>query len=134
MNSNKSKLSIGTELDTELYVERPTNRQGRLVRKHTGTIHDARVPYVGHIAEFKTNFPPTPVLCSSISAINILEMSARLSSADDYAKLLDQYDTWMFDCDGVLWHGDRLEEGAVEVLAMLRSHSMSTKLSGFFFI
>ncbi|KAJ7201101.1 HAD-like domain-containing protein [Mycena pura] len=47
-------------------------------------------------------------------------MSARLSSATDYAALLDKYDTWMFDCDGVLWHGDRLIEGAVDVLSLLR--------------
>ncbi|KAG6872645.1 hypothetical protein C0995_008076 [Termitomyces sp. Mi166 len=48
-------------------------------------------------------------------------MSVRLSSAQDYSSLLDKYDTWMFDCDGVLWHGDRLIDGAVEVLELLRS-------------
>ncbi|KAG5641372.1 hypothetical protein DXG03_005378 [Asterophora parasitica] len=47
-------------------------------------------------------------------------MSVRLSSTQDYASLLDRYDTWMFDCDGVLWHGDRLIDGVVEVLEMLR--------------
>ncbi|KAF5373467.1 hypothetical protein D9615_009499 [Tricholomella constricta] len=47
-------------------------------------------------------------------------MSVRLTSAQDYASLLDRYDTWMFDCDGVLWHGDRLIDGVVEVLGMLR--------------
>ncbi|KAG6832870.1 hypothetical protein H0H87_012803 [Tephrocybe sp. NHM501043] len=47
-------------------------------------------------------------------------MSARLSSEQDYATLLDKYDTWMFDCDGVLWHGDRLIDGAVDVLELLR--------------
>ncbi|KAF7301837.1 4-nitrophenylphosphatase [Mycena indigotica] len=47
-------------------------------------------------------------------------MSARLSSNADYESLLDKYDTWMFDCDGVLWHGDRLIEGAVQVLDILR--------------
>lgn len=52
-------------------------------------------------------------------------MSIRLSSADDYAKLIDKYDTWMFDCDGVLWHGDRIIEGTVEVLHLLRQKSMS---------
>ncbi|KAJ7639761.1 HAD-like domain-containing protein [Mycena polygramma] len=48
-------------------------------------------------------------------------MSARLSSVADYETLLDKYDTWMFDCDGVLWHGDRLIDGAIEVLDLLRS-------------
>ncbi|KAL4076844.1 HAD-like domain-containing protein [Scleroderma yunnanense] len=47
-------------------------------------------------------------------------MAHKLSAAEDYAALLDRYDTWMFDCDGVLWHGDRPIEGAVEVLDMLR--------------
>ncbi|KAJ7291441.1 HAD-like domain-containing protein [Mycena rebaudengoi] len=48
-------------------------------------------------------------------------MSSRLSSPTDYETLLDKYDTWMFDCDGVLWHGDRLIDGAVDVLDILRS-------------
>ncbi|KAF9458268.1 HAD-like domain-containing protein [Collybia nuda] len=50
-------------------------------------------------------------------------MSTRLSSPQDYAGLLDKYDTWMFDCDGVLWHGDRIIDGVVEVLEMLRSYN-----------
>ncbi|KAI0287185.1 2-phosphoglycolate phosphatase [Russula brevipes] len=50
-------------------------------------------------------------------------MSVRLDtdSPERYQELLDQYDTWMFDCDGVLWHGDRIIDGAVEVLQVLRS-------------
>lgn len=51
-------------------------------------------------------------------------MSTRLASAEDYASLIDKYDTWMFDCDGVLWHGDRLIDGAVDVLRLLRDRSM----------
>ena len=47
-------------------------------------------------------------------------MAAHLSSKEDYESLLDKYDTWMFDCDGVLWHGDRPIDGAVEVLDILR--------------
>ncbi|KAF8558563.1 2-phosphoglycolate phosphatase [Imleria badia] len=47
-------------------------------------------------------------------------MAAHLSSKEDYDSLLDKYDTWMFDCDGVLWHGDRPIDGAVEVLDILR--------------
>ncbi|KAF8153302.1 p-nitrophenyl phosphatase [Crassisporium funariophilum] len=47
-------------------------------------------------------------------------MSVRISSPDDYAKLLDNYDTWLFDCDGVLWRGDHMIEGATQVLDMLR--------------
>jgi 4-nitrophenyl phosphatase len=50
-------------------------------------------------------------------------MSIRLSSTQDYAALLDKYDTWMFDCDGVLWRGDRIIDGVVDVLELLRSRS-----------
>jgi hypothetical protein len=57
--------------------------------------------------------------------LRIAAMSVRLSSVADYETLLDKYDTWMFDCDGVLWHGDRLIDGAVDVLDLLRSRSMS---------
>jgi hypothetical protein len=52
-------------------------------------------------------------------------MSVRLSSTQDYAALLDRYDTWMFDCDGVLWQGDRAIDGVVDVLALLRRKSMN---------
>jgi len=52
-------------------------------------------------------------------------MSARLTSKEDYQKLLDTYDTWLFDCDGVLWRGDHLIEGVIEVLDLLRRHSKS---------
>ncbi|EIM87074.1 2-phosphoglycolate phosphatase [Stereum hirsutum FP-91666 SS1] len=50
-------------------------------------------------------------------------MSVRLnaqSTQEKYSELLDKYDTWLFDCDGVLWHGDRLIDGVVEVLETLR--------------
>jgi 4-nitrophenyl phosphatase len=50
-------------------------------------------------------------------------MSAHLKAVGDYAALLEQYDTWMFDCDGVLWSGDFVIDGAVEVLQVLRKYS-----------
>lgn len=50
-------------------------------------------------------------------------MSVRLSTVKDYEDLLDKYDTWMFDCDGVLWHGDNAIEGATQVLDILRDRS-----------
>ncbi|KAL0575796.1 hypothetical protein V5O48_006174 [Marasmius crinis-equi] len=56
-------------------------------------------------------------------------MSAiHLSSPEEYTRLIDQYDTWMFDCDGVLWHGDRLIPGAIEVLSLLREKSTYLQL------
>jgi 4-nitrophenyl phosphatase len=51
-------------------------------------------------------------------------MATRLSDSAGYASLLGKYDTWMFDCDGVLWQGDRIIEGAVDVLNILRAMSM----------
>lgn len=50
-------------------------------------------------------------------------MATRLSTKEDYATLLDKYDTWLFDCDGVLWQGDTLVEGALEVLDYMRRQS-----------
>ncbi|KAI0752852.1 2-phosphoglycolate phosphatase [Daedaleopsis nitida] len=52
-------------------------------------------------------------------------MAARLNTPEDYTSLLDKYDTWLFDCDGVLWSGDTLIEGATEVLQLLRTHKKS---------
>lgn len=48
-----------------------------------------------------------------------------LTSATEYQSFIDKFDTFLFDCDGVLWHGDDLEPGAIEVLAYLRRSSES---------
>ncbi|EIN14684.1 p-nitrophenyl phosphatase, partial [Punctularia strigosozonata HHB-11173 SS5] len=53
------------------------------------------------------------------------EAFTRLTAPSDYAQLLEKYDTWLFDCDGVLWTGDRLIDGAKEVLGILRKHKKS---------
>lgn len=52
-------------------------------------------------------------------------MATRLSTKEDYEKLLDSYDTWLFDCDGVLWEGTRLIPGATDFLGYLRKQSTS---------
>lgn len=49
------------------------------------------------------------------------------TTPEAYQALLDKYDTWMFDCDGVIWNGDRLVEGVVDVLRMLREKSESMR-------
>ncbi|KAI2639557.1 4-nitrophenylphosphatase [Hypomontagnella submonticulosa] len=36
-------------------------------------------------------------------------------------EFLDKFDVFLLDCDGVLWSGDRLFDGIVETLEMLRS-------------
>lgn len=53
----------------------------------------------------------------------MMSVPQRLSSAEDYTDLLDSYDTWLFDCDGVLWRGDNLIDGVLDVLELLRSRS-----------
>jgi hypothetical protein len=63
------------------------------------------------------------IICHSQASASSA-MSVRISSPDEYAKLLDKYDTWLFDCDGVLWRGDHLIEGVTEVLDMLRRRSV----------
>lgn len=52
-------------------------------------------------------------------------MSARLDpqNSQAYADLIDKYDTWLFDCDGVLWRGDDVIEGIKGVLELLRKKS-----------
>lgn len=45
----------------------------------------------------------------------------RLSSKDEYASFVDKFDTFLFDCDGVLWHDETLVPGAVQVLEHLRA-------------
>lgn len=64
-------------------------------------------------------------LASVGSRHNYFTMSKRLSNPESYEALLNKYDTWLFDCDGVLWRGDHLIEGVIDVLAMLRRRSMS---------
>ncbi|KAH6902006.1 HAD-like domain-containing protein [Coprinopsis sp. MPI-PUGE-AT-0042] len=53
-------------------------------------------------------------------------MAARLTAPSDYAALLRDYDTWLFDCDGVLWRGDHLLDGVIEVLHLLRKLNKKT--------
>lgn len=44
-----------------------------------------------------------------------------LKSEEDYAKLLDRYDNFLFDCDGVLWSGTEALPGVASVLRKLRA-------------
>ncbi|KAG7548928.1 hypothetical protein FFLO_03220 [Filobasidium floriforme] len=47
--------------------------------------------------------------------------SKRLTTAQDYASLIDKFDTFLFDCDGVIWSGPKLIPGVREVIAWLRT-------------
>ncbi|KAF9580950.1 hypothetical protein BGW38_002206 [Lunasporangiospora selenospora] len=46
----------------------------------------------------------------------------RLTTVEDYKGFLDRFDTFLLDCDGVLWHGSHVLEGILETVSFLRSH------------
>jgi len=52
-------------------------------------------------------------------------MATWLKDRADYAELIEKYDTFLFDCDGVLWNGDHVIQGVAEILGYLRSKQKS---------
>lgn len=44
-----------------------------------------------------------------------------LKTADEYRKLVDSVDTFLLDCDGVIYHGAVVVPGVKETLHYLRS-------------
>ncbi|CAD6887178.1 unnamed protein product [Tilletia controversa] len=44
-----------------------------------------------------------------------------LSSKEEYEELVNRYDTFLFDCDGVIWEGSELIPGAKSVMDKLRA-------------
>lgn len=44
-----------------------------------------------------------------------------LSTPEEYQKLIDSVDTFLLDCDGVIYHGQAVEPGVPQVLEMLRA-------------
>eukprot|EP00624_Nannochloropsis_granulata_P002445 evm.model.NODE_22250_length_37452_cov_20.338779.7 len=54
---------------------------------------------------------------SSLQALQILEDH----DASALTSILDKYDTFVFDCDGVLWRGAELLPGSARTLALLRT-------------
>jgi 4-nitrophenyl phosphatase len=44
-----------------------------------------------------------------------------LASREALTSIVDFFDTFLFDCDGVLFNGDAAIDGAVEITDMLRS-------------
>ncbi|KAH0462814.1 hypothetical protein IEQ34_010389 [Dendrobium chrysotoxum] len=55
---------------------------------------------------------------ASVSANTMNASSQKLENPDD---LIDSVETFIFDCDGVVWKGDKLIDGVPETLDMLRS-------------
>ena len=48
-------------------------------------------------------------------------MTTWFKDGTGYAELIEKYDTFLFDCDGVLWTGEQVIQGVAEVMAYLRS-------------
>ncbi|CDK29102.1 unnamed protein product [Kuraishia capsulata CBS 1993] len=48
-------------------------------------------------------------------------MSQKLTTKQEVEQFLSQYDTFLFDCDGVLWLGTHILPKVVETLTLLRS-------------
>ncbi|KAJ1932065.1 hypothetical protein FBU59_006496 [Linderina macrospora] len=45
----------------------------------------------------------------------------KLETNSDLQSFVDRYDTFLFDCDGVIWRGSTIVDGVPEALDMLRS-------------
>ncbi|GMM37798.1 4-nitrophenylphosphatase [Saccharomycopsis crataegensis] len=50
-----------------------------------------------------------------------MSLPQKITTKEQVDALLDQYDNFLFDCDGVLWLGDHLLPHVVETLAFLKS-------------
>jgi 4-nitrophenyl phosphatase len=44
-----------------------------------------------------------------------------LKTPEEYRQLVDSVDTFLLDCDGVIYHGPEVVEGVKEVLTMFRA-------------
>lgn len=53
-------------------------------------------------------------------------MSVKVDKKEQVTELLDKYDFFLFDCDGVLWLGDHLLPLVVETLQLLKSRGKTT--------
>lgn len=43
-----------------------------------------------------------------------------LSTPDQFRELVDSFDTFLLDCDGVIYHGPQVVKGVKETLDLLR--------------
>jgi len=48
-------------------------------------------------------------------------MAPQLLSSGNFKSLFDSVDTFLFDCDGVIWKGDTLIDGVSQTLDLIRS-------------
>eukprot|EP00850_Spirogloea_muscicola_P020266 SM000211S06636 [mRNA] locus=s211:138809:142350:+ [translate_table: standard] len=83
----------------------------------------------GHLAA-RTTAPSLPALparrvrAMASLAVDVKDRNGGLAGAPpltDAKALIDSVETFLFDCDGVIWKGDKLIEGVPETLDFLRS-------------
>ncbi|KAG0039186.1 hypothetical protein BGZ82_009337 [Podila clonocystis] len=46
----------------------------------------------------------------------------RLSTVEEYKTFVDKFDTFLLDCDGVLWHGSHVLDGILDTIDFLRKN------------
>ncbi|KAF8935272.1 p-nitrophenyl phosphatase [Dissophora ornata] len=46
----------------------------------------------------------------------------KLSTIEEYKTFLDKFDTFLLDCDGVLWHGSHVIDGVLDTINFLRKN------------
>ncbi|KAF9932653.1 hypothetical protein FBU30_007650 [Linnemannia zychae] len=46
----------------------------------------------------------------------------KLTTVEQYKAFLDKYDTFLLDCDGVLWHGSTVIDGILDTIQFLREN------------
>ncbi|CAN6239958.1 unnamed protein product [Urochloa humidicola] len=64
---------------------------------------------------------PVVSLTAAPSARRSVMAAATAAKLEDADALIDSVETFIFDCDGVIWKGDKLIDGVPETLDLLRS-------------
>eukprot|EP00922_Rhytidocystis_sp_ex-Travisia-forbesii_P021577 GHVS01031600.1.p1 GENE.GHVS01031600.1~~GHVS01031600.1.p1 ORF type:complete len:396 (+),score=68.88 GHVS01031600.1:216-1403(+) len=64
---------------------------------------------------------PPPRLLASSKCSSTVSVSDSLGGIVSGPQFVEQADVFLFDCDGVLWHGDKLIERVIETLEQLQA-------------
>ncbi|CAK7323359.1 unnamed protein product [Dovyalis caffra] len=72
------------------------------------------------------HFPKLQYTCCAVALLQIQRMNtakgaAQLLSTQNSRSLFDSVEAFLFDCDGVIWKGDKLIDGVSQTLDWLRS-------------
>lgn len=63
------------------------------------------------------------MISNVILVVNMTINMQKITTAQQVEDFLDQYDDFLFDCDGVIWKGNHLLPSVVETLDLLRSRN-----------